>query len=102
MPEDVKIAIGVGATVSIGSDCYPATIIHVDARSISVQMDHATEAEGYDYYQNQVHDFAPNPKGEIKVFTLRRGGRYAELGSPVGRGYNLQIGERRQYRDPDF
>lgn len=98
------IAKGMGATVGIGSDCYPYTIIKVspDYKTIEIQADTATPAAGFDYYGNQVYDFMPNPKAPIEVWTLRNHGRYVRKGQKKGSGFYLSIGERRKYYDPSF
>ena len=31
--------IGMGATVGAGSDCYPATVIDVGSKSVTIQWD---------------------------------------------------------------
>ena len=98
------LAKGMGATVSIGSDCYPYTIVEVspDYKTIKIQADTATPAEGYEYFGNQVFNFTPNPEAPIEVWTLRNHGRYARKGTKKGSGFCLSIGSRRKYSDPSF
>jgi len=98
------IAKGMGATVSIGSDSYPATVIEVspDYKKVTIQMDSYKPAEGYEYYGNQVYEYSPNPNGLIEVWTLRNHGRYAKKGSKKGSGWCLTLGSRRAYSDPSF
>lgn len=96
--------VGQGATVSIGSDCYPATVIEVskNLRTVTIQMDTYTPAPGYEYFGNQVHEFFPNPDGAIEIWTLRNHGRYAKKGSKKGSGFCLSLNGRRAYSDPSF
>ena len=96
--------VGVGATIGIGSDCYPATVIEVskNGRTVTVQMDNYKPSEGYEYYGNQVYDFIPNPNGAKEVWTLRNHGRYARKGVKKGSGCNISFNGRRAYSDPSF
>lgn len=82
--------VGMGATISIGSDRYAATIIAVTSsgKTVVVQGD-KIDADG---------KYVPNPQGELTVFrqcrknpdAYRNGSRY------------LDVGERESYRDPSF
>lgn len=96
--------VGDGVTVSIGSDCYPATIIAVskNLRTVTIQMDNYKPAQGYEYFGNQVYEFTPNPNGVIEVWTFRNHGRYAKKGSKKGSGFCLSLNGRRAYSDPSF
>ena len=96
--------VGMGATVGIGSDCYPVTVIAVsdNLRTVTVQTDIYTPAPGYDYFGNQVHNFTPNTDGAVDVWTLRNHGRYSRKGYPKGTGFYISFGSRRAYSDPSF
>lgn len=98
------ITKGMGATVGIGSDCYPYTIVNVspDYKTIEIQADEATPADGFEYYGNQVYNFTPNTNAPIEVWTLRNHGKYVRKGNKKGRGFHLTIGSRRKYSDPSF
>lgn len=98
----VEVEVGMGATVGIGSDCYPATIVGVlpyksgakqgQIRSILVQWDdHKFNQETKDF------DFSPNRDASILVFTQNKFGRWK-----CGGSYGLGIGHRRYYQDPSF
>lgn len=95
--------VGMGATYYIGSDRYPYTIIAVNktGKTICVQRDKATPAEGYDYYSKQVYNYTPNLLGDIEVYTLRKNGRFYRQGETSKYGC-LVIGKRNQYQDPSF
>lgn len=98
----VDVEIGTPATVGIGSDCYPATIVGVllfksgakqgQIRSLLVQWDdHTFNQETRDF------EFSRNPDARIMVFTQNKFGRWKSDGS-----YGLGIGHRRYYQDPHF
>ena len=95
---------GMGATVGIGSDCSPYTVIEVspDYKTIKIQKDSCKPADGYNYFGNQVYEFTPNPNGTIEVWTLRNNGRYVRKGDKKSNGFYLTIGSRRAYYDPSF
>ena len=97
-----KIEVGAGVTYLCGSDRYPFSIIEViNERTIRIQSDISTPAPGYDYYSNQVHTFAPNPKGRIRTLTLRKDGRWIEKGQSM-KSFSYVIGIRSEYSDPSF
>lgn len=97
-----EVEIGTPATVGIGSDCYPATVVGIlpfksgekkgQVRSILVQWD--------DYKFNQEtrdYDYTRNPDAKIMVFTQNKRGRWH-----CNNSYGLGIGHRRYYNDPSF
>jgi len=98
--DPIEPEVGMGATLSIGSDCYPATIIETNKTKtkIIIQQDLQEIDEGYDYYSNQVYKFIRNPDGEKRTFTLRKNGYWMEMN---GRQI-LSIGHKRAYQDPSF
>lgn len=95
---------GMGATVGIGSDCYPYTIVEVspDYKTIKMQRDHYEPAAGYDYYGSQVYNYTPDPNASVEVWTKRNNGRYVRKGEKKDSGYYLSIGVRKAYSDPSF
>jgi len=95
--------VGMGVTVGVGSDAYPATIIEVSTnlKRVTIQMDKATPVEGFDYYKNQVYTFKRDPNGAIKIWTWRKRGVWAQLKSVRAVGY-LSFNGRRKYSDPSF
>lgn len=102
--EQPKPEVGMGATQGVGSDAYPYTIIEVspNGKTIKVQSDKHTPAEGYDYYSNQVYNYHQNPNGEIITYTLRKNGRYHAQGEPIRGGRALVVGRRCYKHDPHF
>lgn len=103
----MTLEVGMGVTMSIGSDCYPYTIVLVgptrqtgSPRLIVVQSDGyclmagSTESEDQRYYYQQ------NLSGTLEVLTLRDDGEWRKLGDGKASGYHWKIGQRRAYRDP--
>ena len=99
--------VGMGATVGVGSDRYPATIIEVNkgkdgvGTSFAIQWDSHKRVGGeFPYYK---YECKPNSNGRITYYTLRKTGRYKQKGwalrSPGG---GIGIGHRRYYQDPSF
>ncbi len=95
-----KPEVGMGATISAGSDCYPYTIIDVNktGTKIKVQRDNYEPAEGYDYYDNQVYNYSSNPNGCIYEVSLRKDGKWKIVNGTS----NVRIGHRSHYSDPSF
>ena len=101
------IEVGMGATIGVGSDCYPATIIEVEwngdgiAKAIAVQRDTAHCIGGeWPYLEYEYH---PNPKGAIEYYSLRKTGIYKRKGWPLrSPGGTIGVGHRRYYQDPSF
>ena len=94
--------VGMGATYSIGSDCYPYTVMEVRSpKTIVVQEDKARPTKNHHPHGNQSFLFEPNSEGEKRVFTLRKNGGWYENGQPMGHG-RLRVGERHKHIDPHF
>lgn len=98
------LAVGDGATVGIGSDQYPYTIIAINknGKEVVIQRDDYSPAPGYEYYGSQVYEYTRNTNNKLEVWTLRNNGHYAKKGSPKGSCYYLSFNGRNAYRDPSF
>lgn len=96
---------GMGATMQVGSDCYPYTVVEVahDLSYILVQPDNHNLGPNFDYYANQSYTYFPCPEAEIVKYTLRKNGRYMLAGA-ARRAYwcEIHVGHRRYYQDPSF
>lgn len=92
--------IGMGATIHVGSDSYPATVIQVtrNGKRVVIQEDIATRIDNNGLSESQEYTYMPNPQGEIHIVTLRKDGRYRETGGKTP----VSIGYRRKYYDPSF
>jgi len=94
---------GMGVTQGAGSDRYPYTILDVSpsGKQIRIQEDNATPGPGHNFYGSQCWVFTPNPNGRKITISLRKDGRWREVGSGRGSsGYG--IGHRDKYIDPSF
>lgn len=92
-------AIGDGATYAAGSDCYPATVIKVTAKTVTIQHDFATAVGGpYAYGDNIQYEYSRNPNGNTMVcrWSEKRQRWIADGWAPVS------FGHRRMYWDPCF
>ena len=96
--------LGDGATLRVGSDCYPYTVIEFlnwRGTRILVQADIADPAPGCDHFTNQVYTYRRDPNGPTEIYTLRKNGRYHAAGASM-KSSSLSIGARRYYQDPSF
>jgi hypothetical protein len=103
--EIINLEVGMGSTKSVGSDCYPYTIIKIQSNGneIHAQRDNSTPTEDSEYYGNQSYTYSPNTSAEIEVFTLRKNGYFIKKGKPLNYYWDsLSLGGRRYYRDPSF
>lgn len=92
--------IGMGATIRIGSDSYPATIIQVtrNGRRIVLQEDNATRTDNNGLSELQEYTYETNSNGTTHIATLRKDGRYRLTGGQIP----VSLGNRRKYLDPSF
>ena len=92
--------IGMGATISVGSDRYPATVIQVtqNGKRVVIQEDDATRTDNNGLSESQTYTFQTNPNGTIHIVTLRKDGRYRISGGQTP----VWIGSRDKYLDPSF
>lgn len=93
-------SVGMGATLCVGSDRYPATITYVspNGKQIKFREDNAIPdtLNGYDYYSKQVYMYTQSHSMPERV---------ARLGPKNGwlaNGIPLAIGVRCKYIDPHF
>lgn len=85
-----------GATLAVGSDSYPYTVIEMGERTLLARAD--------DYKFNpatQDYDYFENDSREPEVFTLRKNKRWYKKGDTM-KGCFLYVGRRRAYFDPSF
>ena len=98
------ISIGTGVTQSVGSDCYPFTVIDViDARTLRVQADRAIVTRPMVEYGDTVeYAYEPDLEAACYTITLRKDGRWRTKGSSMRDRCTFHVGHRRQYYDPSF
>lgn len=92
--------VGMGATIHVGSDSYPATIIQVtqNGKRVILQEDDATRVDSNGMSESQDYTYQTNPQGTIHIATLRKDGRYRLTGEKTP----VSIGFRRKYYDYSF
>lgn len=96
--------VGMGATLIHWTDRTACTIVGVsdDKKTIFVQADHAKRVDKNGMSESQEYEYSPNTEGADYIFTLRKNGRYIQLGQPMRNGQRIAIGFRRQYHDYSF
>lgn len=95
---EIMPVVGMGATLCVGSDRYPYTIVAVSksGKSFTMQADNVTSVSGTFQQGNVVSKFEPNLNGPtVKV-------RFNHLGRWVSGGTTIRIGGRDYYLDPHF
>ena len=92
--------VGMGATLVIGSDRYPATVIQVtqNGKRVVIQEDDAVRTDKNGLSESQTYEFTANPNGTIHIVTLRKDGRYRVTGGQTP----VHLGSRDKYLDPSF
>jgi hypothetical protein len=95
--------VGMGATILMWSDRYPATIVAVgpDAKWVDIQEDSAVRIDSNGMSDCQAYRFEACPGAPVRRFTLRKDGGYILAGESM-RGLRLRIGDRSAYHDFSF
>lgn len=100
-PNGVKLVVGIGATMSIGSDRYPYTVVGFtkSGKTLTVVRDNFTADKegGHDYYGNQ--KWVYTPRDPINAETARWS---SKMSCYQIKGTRLRVGEREAYQDPSF
>lgn len=104
MTERKTPEVGDGATLYVGSDRYPYTIVRVakNLKRIWAKRDDFEPTDGHDYYGGQKYTFLARPDRGAELFTLRKTGHYIKKGDALRWGSPLLIGKRDAYMDPHF
>jgi hypothetical protein len=95
--DTTSINVGDGATYSVGSDRYPATVIAKTAKTLTFQSDDYRATPESNYYGLQSYTFSPNPNGALykaRWSTVR--------GGWVSKGFRFRVGHRGAYQNPSF
>lgn len=100
-PETPTIKVGMGATLNVGSDNYPATVVSVSQSGLfaKIQRDQFTRIDDNGQSESQEYTFKYNPDGEVLSISLRGNGQWRVKGR---NGTLVTIGTRRAYQDPSF
>lgn len=96
--------VGMGATVVYWSDREPGTIVKVSksGKTIVVRADHAVRVDDRGMSDSQDYEYSPNPNGHEWEFSLRKNGRWVQVGETARGGTICAIGYRRKYYDFSF
>jgi len=91
--------VGMGATLQIGSDSYPYTIVKISrsGHCITASRDHYRRTDGNGQSELQTYEYTSDPNGVTDTFYRCKDGRYRQNARHL-----LYIGARRAYRDPSF
>jgi hypothetical protein len=95
------IEVGTGVTWCCGTDRYPYTVVEVKSkRCLVIQRDNYERVDTNGLSEDQTYHITPDPTATpTRVITLRRNGRWCELG--MGAKSNpYKVGFRRAYIDP--
>lgn len=86
--------VGDGASTYINGDMYPATVIAKKGKRITVQYDIYKCVKPSSVYgaDDAVYEYTRNPDGPTRVFSLRKNGRFRQLGDSIWSGYGLTQG----------
>lgn len=92
--------VGMGATLYIGSDREPATVIQVthNGRRVVIQEDNSIRTDNNGMSEIQEYEYERNDKGTIHIATKRKNGVFRLVGGQV----LVVLGERRKYYDYSF
>jgi hypothetical protein len=90
--------VGLGATLYLGSDRYPFTVVDVKSdKTIVVQEDRATRSGPPHPYE-----YSRNRQAPRIVMTLRKNGYWAPRGYAMSRGEYLVLGHREKYLERSY
>jgi hypothetical protein len=117
MPPE-KPQVGQGATMGIGSDRYPGTVVETYERGayfyVVIQDDTATMKPGCSIFEHQAWDYSRNPLGNKHIFRFTRPDPNKEAGKwehvylnsknrmCLAKTYRLSLTGRDKYVDPSF
>ncbi len=104
---DREPEVGIGGTVTVGTDAYPCTIVEVPRRDrVVVVLDDFRVVSGSERTNDARYSIDPSNVAEALAsdrkkltFTKRRDGRWRARGSRYG---DLLIGWRRVHMNPHF
>lgn len=88
-----------GATMLIGSDAYPYTIVRISDRGLTFWMraDKTTRIDKNGLSENQTWSYESDPNGEEKMVRLNQNGDWRHK-----QDFVVLLGVRKMYQDPSF
>jgi len=99
----IELVVGVGATMVVGSDRYPYTVVEISTsgKTIKVVKDIFMPGEGHDYYGTQVWVYT-----QTTSQAARDNSKIARWSAKMGcyqiGGIRLYVGKREAHIDPSF
>lgn len=101
---ELKPEIGMGCTIQVGSDRYPATIVRiVTPITIEIQEDLFRRADNNGQSEDQTWIYKLNPSAPTIRVRQRKSGDWRTQQTETYRSKNyVFIGERDAYQDPSF
>lgn len=87
--------IGAGATLHVGSDSYPYTVIRKTAKTVTLRADSFKQTDSNGISESQSYEYSADPTGRVVVARWTKRGWQAN-GTPVS------MTGRRAYLDPSF
>ena len=112
MTKTQEIAIGMGATMSVGSDRYPATVVEIemvkDVMYVTLQSDEYKRIDKNGFSESQEYEFNPDPNGSLYIVRLDKKGRWEQVyknketnrWNKYSHSSRFYIGDRDAYSDP--
>jgi len=103
--ERIKPAPLMGATLVVGSDRYPMTIVYATDKLVGVVRDDYERIDANGLSEDQKYMYHPKSSFQaswVKYYSLRKNGRWVERGADMRSGSCLAIGHRRAYQDPSY
>ena len=96
-------AVGMGCTHLMWSDRHAYTVISVSksGRVCQIRSDKEIRTDVGGMTECQTYSFEPDPDGSVKSISLRKDGRWREVGHGSG-GSVFVIGHRESYHDYSF
>lgn len=67
--------VGDKYSITYGSDSKPYEVIEVNKTKVKLRSMNYTQAEGYNFYLNQVYDYSSNPNGNICEAKIQSNGK---------------------------
>lgn len=101
--------LGMGATILMWTDRHAATVTAIVKRDkhgypemieIKEDVSHRTDKNGMS--ESQEYAFEANPEARARLFSLRKNGRWIEVGQAMKGGQAIAIGFRDEYHDYSF
>jgi hypothetical protein len=95
--------VGMGCTILGWTDRHAGTVVSVThgGKRLGVQRDRAIRTDDNGMSDAQSYRYEPQPEAPVHYYSLRKDGKYREVGAGQG-GLALLLGVRREYYDFSF